>query len=240
MKNFLHVLPAILFAALLSMNARAFNGLDAVNSASAIGHLRHSSSAPAPDSLLIAFNLLEFHTEIYTSSIECRWTISNENNCKGYEVQRAVSGLDFTTIGWVESKPQEMKVKQYHFEDKDAEQGQLYYYRLRQIDVAGHFIVSPVVAASLDDRPSMQAQTLPDSSREAKVVQYMLARPSMITIEIADSSGKLVKKFQQGLQKPGNYTFPFSTRQMNLPEGAYTLVIWCDHQQYFLSLTNEE
>ena len=68
----------------------------------------------------------------------------------------------------------------------------------------------------------------------------MITRAAMVTIEIMDVTGKMVKRYQQGLQDAGQYTFPFSAKNNGLSAGTYMVSVWCDDQRYQLRLTEND
>ena len=90
---------------------------------------------------------------------------------------------------------------------------------------------------SLQPLTKIRNYSYPNPYKETTSIKYILSRPTIVSIEINDMSGKLVKKYQQGLQSEGSYTVPFSAKSMDLRSGTYNVSIWCDDQRYQLRLT---
>ncbi|MFN0188523.1 MAG: FlgD immunoglobulin-like domain containing protein, partial [Bacteroidia bacterium] len=185
-------------------------------------------------------SLLAFLAEAKTNTIECLWTTANEVNNRGFEVQRATNPDVFTTIGWVDGNGTVNVMKNYKFVDDDVQPNQVYYYRLRQVDYDGQFTITKVIAAIIRDNGAVIVEAFPNPYKEATTIRYMITRPAMVTIEIMDVTGKMVKRYQQGLQDAGQYTFPFSAKNNGLSAGTYMVSVWCDDQRYQLRLTEND
>ena len=88
------------------------------------------------------FNTLPVSLANLTGSREAqgnllRWTTLNEQNNKGFELQRSVDGRTFSTIAFVQSKAvsgNSSLLISYSFTDDKASIN-MYYYRLRQVDL---------------------------------------------------------------------------------------------------------
>lgn len=81
--------------------------------------------------------------------IRVSWATSLEINNDGFEVHRSTDGVNFTKIGWVDGHDNSTVTNYYSFEDRGAELGVTYYYRLKQIDNDLKFEYSQVVQAKL-------------------------------------------------------------------------------------------
>jgi hypothetical protein len=81
--------------------------------------------------------------------IRVSWATSLEINNDGFEVHRSTDGVNFTKIGWVDGHDNSTITNYYNFEDRGAEVGVTYYYRLKQIDNDLKFEYSQVVQAKL-------------------------------------------------------------------------------------------
>jgi hypothetical protein len=195
----------------------------------AFGTAQGSSALPVDLLTLEAFAL--------DGSIEVRWTTASETNNKGFEVQRSEDTQQFNTIGWVEGRGTRNELSQYRFDDNQVVSGKVYYYRLRQLDYDGQYSFSKVVAAKLTASGAVIFEAFPNPYAEVTSLKYILSRPSIITIEIVDAGGRMVKRFQQGLQDAGMYTLPWSGKQMGLSKGIYIANLWCDNARYQLRLT---
>jgi hypothetical protein len=194
----------------------------------------------AQGSSALPVSLLAFSAEAKGNAIECAWSTASEVNNKGFEVQRAMDPDHFSTIGWVEGNGTTNVLKNYKFLDEDVQVNKIYYYRLRQVDYDGQFTLTRVVACIIKENGAVVVEAYPNPYRDATTIRYMLTRPSMITVEVMDATGKMVKRYQQGLQDAGQYTMPFSAKNNGLSAGTYMVTVWADDQRYQLRLTEND
>lgn len=194
----------------------------------------------AQGSSALPVTLLSFAAEAESNKIACTWTTASEVNNKGFEVLRATDPDHFTTIGWVEGNGTTNVMKSYTFIDSDVQPNQIYYYRLRQVDFDGQSTLTRIVACIIKDNGAVIVEAYPNPYRESTTLRYMISRPSLITIEITDATGKLVKRYQQGLQDAGMYTMPFAAKNNGLSAGSYMVSVFADDQRYQLRLNEQD
>ena len=170
------------------------------------------------------------------------WMTATEKNNKGFEIQRATKPDQFVVVGWTNAagNGNSTLLNTYNFEDKNVNANVLYYYRLRQVDLDGKESYSKTVAAIIHEKGVVILNAYPNPYSVATTIKYIISRPTIVTIEISDMSGKLVKKYQQGLQNEGSYAVPFSGKEFGLNAGLYNVVIWCDDERHQLRLTETE
>ena len=77
--------------------------------------------------------------------IALNWALSTSVNTKLFEIQRSKDGINFIRIGDLNSNTNNT----YMYTDCNVEDGVLYYYRLRFIDIDNNFDFSKVVSAKL-------------------------------------------------------------------------------------------
>ncbi|MBK9637645.1 MAG: T9SS type A sorting domain-containing protein [Bacteroidetes bacterium] len=194
----------------------------------------------AQGSSALPVTLLAFSAEAAGNDIECKWSTASEVNNRGFEVQRATDPDHFATIGWVEGNGTTNLLKSYKFLDEEVVANKIYYYRLRQVDFDGQFTFTKIIACIIKDNGAVLVEAFPNPYREATTIRYMLTRSSMITIEVMDATGKIVKRYQQGLQDAGQYTMPFSGKNNGLSSGTYMVTVWADDERYQLRLTEND
>lgn len=194
----------------------------------------------AQGSSALPVSLLAFNAEAKGNEIECSWVTASEVNNKGFEILRATNPDHFSTIGWAEGNGTTNVMHNYTFTDTDVKPNQVYYYRLRQVDFDGQFVLTKIVACIIRDNGAVVVEAFPNPYRESTTLRYMLTRPTMITVEITDATGKMVKRYQQGLQDAGMYTMPFSAKNNGLSAGTYMVTVWADDQRYQLRLNEND
>ena len=85
------------------------------------------------------------------SAAQLDWVTASEHNSAYFAVERSLSGQagSFVAIGRVAAQGTLVRATSYRFVDRNAAaQGQLVYYRLRQVDIDGRFALSPVRAVA--------------------------------------------------------------------------------------------
>lgn len=82
------------------------------------------------------------------NTIDLHWQTLSELNNRGFDIQKSVDGKTFETLAFVEGKGNSLETIDYHFKDKNPNDG-LNYYRLKQMDFDGAFEFSAVVVVDL-------------------------------------------------------------------------------------------
>lgn len=85
-----------------------------------------------------------FSATLVNKKVQVKWSTSTEVNNSSFEIEKSVNGKDFSSIGTVASKARNgnsTSTLEYSFEDSKPFAGNNYY-RLKQIDRDGKFIVS--------------------------------------------------------------------------------------------------
>ncbi len=129
--------------------------------------------------------------------IQLQWTTATERNNKGFEVQRSLDGINFSSIAWIEGQGDSYSNQYYSFDDRMVQAGSMYYYRLKQIDFDGTFSFSPISNAIIDGTnsgtlaiypvPSQQfVQLKTDASLENIVLLDLTGRPMPISAKQLD------------------------------------------------------
>lgn len=178
----------------------------------------------------------QFSVDVKATSIICKWI--PQNNCM-YELQRSDGG-EFSTFYKSTFIDNAKPTAEYKFEDKKTIVGVKYYYRLKVIRENEKADYLGAVAAMMKDKGVAVLETHHDKISDVTTVNYVISRPSLITIEITDLSGKMIKQYSQGLQQSGQYSFPFSVAENNLIEGTYNVSVWVDDDKYTATLLGEE
>lgn len=110
--------------------------------------------------------LVRFEGKPTPAGVALRWTTATELRNHYFEVQRAVTPLDFRTIGRVSGAGGSEQAHHYQFMDHAPDGAALRYYRLRQVDTDGHQTFSAVVAvAPTPTPPALVAYPSPTAIR---------------------------------------------------------------------------
>ena len=83
-------------------------------------------------------------------SVDLNWATASEENNKGFHLQRSTDGQRFNNIQWIDGRGTTVEMQTYQHTDQDVKSGQLYYYRLRQLDYDGSTSFSQIVTVRLE------------------------------------------------------------------------------------------
>ena len=152
------------------------------------------------------------------------WQTANEHDNKGFEVERSMDGRNFTYLGWQAALPAEGAGASYHFEDREVEEGPLYYYRLRQIDFDGSFEHSPIMTARLTGT-AIAAWTVglpyPNPVIDRTSLKVYAPRGGQLTYAVHDLTGwQFLQNSQSVVGRQDNV---IEVRTGRLPAGNYVI-----------------
>lgn len=193
--------------------------------------------ATAQGNISLPVNLLTFTAEAEAESVILQWTTASEFNNRGFEVQRATRNDNWIPVGWVNGHGTTNLSNEYRLADPNVAENVIYYYRLHQVDFDGSDTYSKVVAAIIKEEGVMIYEVYPNPFREITSLHYLLSRASEVSVEITDMTGRMVRKYSQGLQQPGRYTIPFSAYSDGTGAGMYVVTIWCDDKPYQINIS---
>ena len=146
-----------------------------------------------------------------TSTALLEWKTMQENNASHYNVQRSVDGVRFETIAKVAAQGTTANVTEYRYEDKQAT-GNMYYYRLQQVDFDTKMNFSNVVKQGNGGK-----QTLVGGLGGSNLLVQFFTNENR-QLRVLSSTGTVVKQITT--------TSMQQTIDMNsFPTGVYTLQI---------------
>jgi hypothetical protein len=183
---------------------------------------------------------LAIDVDVQPNVVVCRWMSQQYAFGSYYEVQRSTNGVDFTKIGKVDALADVNDEMEYHFEDAKVGEHEKYFYRLKVVEPSGNLTYSQSAATIIKENGSSILEVRQDESKQQLAVNYVLSSSSIVTIEIVNEQGNIVKKYQQGLQQKGQYTFPFSAKSNGLPSGKYKVSVWIDDDHYTANVQDVE
>jgi hypothetical protein len=156
----------------------------------------NASPARTPDPLPVT--LLDFTAQPQNGAVALAWRTASELNSSQFEVERSLDGLHFGKIGEVPATGTTTANHQYHLIDVALPAGaQVLYYRLRQIDLDGTAMYSPVQTVtigrpaptlSLYPNPASHRTTLHGASAGQLVQVYDVVGQLVLTATV-DSGG---------------------------------------------------
>ena len=147
------------------------------------------------------------------------WTTASEENNEKFEIEKSRNGRDFEKIGTVLGKLTTSVQTSYSFEDKDASSGQLYYYRLKQIDLDGTFERSSIIAVRTG-LTEEQVHAYPNPSTGSFLISG--AGVNMPSFTLFNAMGRKIQISAQPAGQPGVY---YIKPEEPLRSGMYHLLL---------------
>jgi hypothetical protein len=172
-------------------------------------------------------NLLNFSGYKNGSKNTLLWTTANEENNRGFAVQRSLDGSAFEDIGFVNSQaPGGFSAASisYTFDDMNPS-GRKQYYRLRQVDIDGKSKLSNIISIT-GDRPAILGigGLYPNPARSQVNVIIDAPERDKITVVVTDMAGKIVKQQLANVDR-GSNTIPVDIAA--LASGSYLVKLRC-------------
>jgi hypothetical protein len=112
-----------------------------------------------------------------------KWTVSNETNVRGYEVEKSLNGTEFVNIGFVEAT----NTHTYGF--AADQKTTLAYYRLKMTDKDGSFKYSNII--SLNGKEGIKVDVYPNPAKGVLILSHPKAYEKA-TVSVTTINGKRV------------------------------------------------
>lgn len=184
---------------------------------------------------LLPIDLLSFAGQREGSINKLRWTTATEQNNRGFDVQRSLDGMNFESIGFVNSLApggNSSNELSYSFVDNNVG-GRKFYYRLRQLDIDGRSRLSSIVLIKGDKPVTLAIDGLYPNPANTQV-NVVVAAPvrDKVTLIVVDMTGKTV--LQQIVSvEAGSNTFPVDISK--LTGGTYMVKMVCNNCETAIS-----
>jgi len=182
---------------------------------------------------LAGWDGIPFHIELTTltanisdSSVILNWNTVEEVNSYGFNIERLTESNDtsissgseaWITIGFIAGHGISNSLKNYSFTDKPDTLAGKYFYRLKQICIAGAFEYSEIVEVNFDYTAVIGAnfklpteynlsQNYPNPFNPTTTISFSIPEYSNVKLEIFNSVGQLVTQLVDQNYAQGKYT----------------------------------
>lgn len=184
--------------------------------------------APPFNCLTLSTDLLSFAGLREGVVNKLRWTTSSEQNNKGFAVQRSTDGINYTDLGFVNSRAtggNSTDALEYSYTDNNLV-GTKQYYRLRQEDLDGRIRLSNVVLIKGNKPVTLSIGGLFPNPASTEVTVILDAPvKDKVTLLIIDVTGKSV--IQKAVDvEAGSNTIPVNIGA--LTNGSYLVKLVCN------------
>jgi hypothetical protein len=162
--------------------------------------------------------------------IKLDWATASEINNKGFEIERSLDGSGFENIGWMDGHGTSNSTILYTQDDKAVQPNVIYYYRLKQIDLDGHFEYSEIVSASLvGDKGFMVEELRPNPASGSVQLAVLTATSQKTAVTVTNMLGQIVMDTPWQLSEGYNVnTLDIS----GLAQGTYSVTLQSGNQYF--------
>ncbi|MFT4972698.1 MAG: hypothetical protein ACI9JY_001903 [Saprospiraceae bacterium] len=163
---------------------------------------------------VLPIELITFEAEAGKQDISLLWTVGEISGFKGFQIQRSENGVNFKDHSWLISKGD--TVKNYSSVDRDVEDGQRYYYRLKMVDMDDTFTISSIKTAIIERSEEMSITVYPNPANHQIHIQT--------TQEFDEAHIFILSKTGEPVYDNENWNGDnLSIKISHLPAGLYTV-----------------
>ncbi|MDP4262910.1 MAG: T9SS type A sorting domain-containing protein [Bacteroidota bacterium] len=182
------------------------------------GFAPHQAISAGSCMTLLPVTLLDFSGEKHARAINLQWITEQEQNFKGYYVERSTDGQNFNPIGFVRATGGSTSRQTYTFTDNDHFPV-LVYYRLRMEDMDNKYTYSRIISFTPDNA---SWKLFPNPADDKVYIVPGKSYTGTVLLQVNDLSGRTILSQQLTQISPG-IAVPINTK--NLIPGIYILKI---------------
>jgi len=174
-----------------------------------------------PDLQPVPVELTSFTAEATADGVLLKWITASELNNHGFEVERSLNGTEFFTVAFIQGSGTTTETKTYSYtDDVDYKGGEIFFYRLKQVDLDGRVNYSSIVEVEFDiPKDFVLHQNYPNPFNPSTTIKYAVPKTSLVNIKVYDLTGQEVASLVNEVKEVGTYEIKFDAR--NLASGVY-------------------
>lgn len=163
--------------------------------------------------------LLDFKiANVNKGDVQLQWKVTNEQNLKGYHLERKVDGENYVELSSIKAKGGSGDFI-YYYTDLNSKPGILFY-RLKIEDNDGSFKYSKTVNLKIQNQE--QIQIIPNPGENLLNIKFTNSSREQVIIKISNLQGKVILQDYTTAINGDNY---YSTSSKMLAPGAYLVSI---------------
>ena len=171
----------------------------------------------------VSVELSSFTANSTENKITLLWETDSENNNTGFEIQRSLDKKNFKKVSYIPGNGSTNEKHVYSFIDNSTSGGE-FYYRLKIIDINGHFVYSNILEVSaLPDFFSL-SQNYPNPFNPSTTIKFQLPQQEKVSLEIYNTLGEKIKTLIDEIKAPGFYRATWNgtnNNNINVASGVY-------------------
>ncbi|TDE13689.1 T9SS type A sorting domain-containing protein [Dyadobacter psychrotolerans] len=164
--------------------------------------------------------LISFNGYPQDNSVVLKWSTVWEEENEGFAVERSNDAIRFSETAFLKGNINTKSQSDYEYRDGELQQGQTYYYRLKQLDLDGSFAYSRIISVKISDKANPESFIYPNPNRGSFTVQGGDMKPG--SIRLYNSSGSEVPVVVNPAN--GNNSFLLKAKSDLLP-GLYHIKV---------------
>jgi hypothetical protein len=171
-------------------------------------------------------NLINFSGYKNGGKNTLNWTVASEVSNRGFDVQRSTDGVNYSSIGFVNSQVGGYSNSEVHYTfDDNSLVGKKQYYRLNQKDIDGNSKLSNIVVITRDKPTELSIGGIfPNPASTQVNVIIDAPQRDKVTLVVTDMAGKTVIQQQANIDL-GSNTIPVNIAK--LAGGSYLIKLTC-------------
>ena len=173
------------------------------------------------DLMPVPVELTSFNATATSEGVLLNWTTATEINNHGFEIERSEDATEFYTVAFIQGAGTSTESREYVYTDNvEYEGGEIFYYRLKQVDLDGRVEYSDIVEVEFDiPRDFVLHQNYPNPFNPSTTIKYAVPNTSQVSIKVYDMTGQEVASLVNEMKEAGTYEIKFDAR--NLASGIY-------------------
>lgn len=171
---------------------------------------------------VLPVKLNTFFAAVQQSNVVCNWQTLQEFNTSYFIIERSDNGADFSSVGKVIAKGNNMVHQEYSFFDHQPFTGgkARLYYRLKMVDVDGKYEYSPV--RQVNNQRSIDISIYPNPVKDALQIRIESIHAKKLQLHVLTADGRVV--IAQSVSVTTGTTYA-SVNTGTLTKGVYLLRI---------------
>lgn len=164
--------------------------------------------------------LISFEGSHSQNTILLKWKTAWEEQNEGFEVQESTDAINFEHIGFVKGNTTTKSNSNYEFSYPEIPSGKMHYFRLKQLDINGHFEYSRIISVKSADNKQNENFIFPNPNTGNFTLMSSTATPG--NIRLFDKIGREIDL--HSIQTDNKNNFEVRSKSTILP-GLYYLRI---------------
>lgn len=177
-----------------------------------------------PQQTPLPVKLLSFTGTYKNGASTLNWVAENQINFSAYEIERSIDGSRFESVGVVTRQGMGLEKQQYQYaENLTGLPADAFYYRLKMVDLDGHFSYSNIILLRKDGIKAggLSISPNPVVGGSLATARFESTRKALVEIAVLDMNGRVLLRQQNQVMEGVN---SIAINNLNrLQPGLYTL-----------------